>query len=93
MNLISGKINEPTWEDFFTNGTIVGYNAKDNYALILKDSVNASGTSILIYDYRTGGWTNATNSIYTAASDYANGSVITNMILDPDNNLSFGISA
>ena len=90
-NLISGKINEPTWEDFFTNGTIVGYNAKDNYALILKDSVNASGTNILIYDYRTGGWTNATNSIYTVASDYANGSVITNMILDPDNNLSFGI--
>ena len=90
-NLISGKVNESTWEDFFTNGTIVGYNAKYNYALIIKDSINISSANVLVYDYRTGGWTNATNSIYTTTSDYDSGTVITNMILDPDNNLSFGI--
>ena len=90
-NLIDGKISESTWESFFTNGTIVGYNPKYNYALLLKDSITTTTSEALVYDFRTGGWTEAPNSIYDVSSDYGSGVVTTNMIVDHDNNLTFGI--
>ena len=89
-NLINGKINETTWESFFTNGTIIGFNPKYNYALILADSISTTSQNAFVYDFRTGGWTEAPNSLYTVSGDFATGTVFTNFIVDHDNNLAWG---
>ena len=91
VNLISGKIHEDTWESFYSSGTIVGFNPKKNYAVIVSDSISTSNTDVFVYDFRTASFTKGTNSIYTSSSDYTNGAVITNFFVDHDKNLSYGI--
>ena len=88
-NLIANKINESTWQSFFTNGTITGYDPKRNRALILSDCISIATQDIFTYDFRTGGWASAPNALYTTASDFASGTVFSNFIIDHDNNLSW----
>ena len=90
-NLITGKLHEDTWESFYSSGTIVGFNPKKNYAVIVSDSISTSNTDVFVYDFRTTSFTKGTNSIYTSSSDYTNGTVITNFFVDHDKNLSYGI--
>ena len=90
-NLITNKLHEDTWESFFTPGTIVGFNPKKNYAVVVSDSITTSNSDVFIYDFRTASWVKGTNSLYTATTDYANGSVLSNFFVDHNNNLSYGL--
>ena len=91
INLIANKIHEDTWESFYTNGTIVGFNPKKNYAVIISDSISTANTDIFVYDFRTASWTKGTNSIFEGAATYSSGAVISNFFVDHDKNLSYGV--
>ena len=91
-NLIDGKLSEATWQSFYTNGTIVGYNPKYKYAVILSDCITGAtgaGTDpeVFVYDFRVNAWSKAPNSAFASSS---NGHVVSNMIVDHDYNLTFG---
>ena len=90
-NLITNKIHEDTWESFFTAGTIVGFNPKKNYAVLISDSISTANTDVFVYDFRTASWTKGTNSIFEGAASYSNGAVISNFFVDHDKNLSYGV--
>ena len=91
VNLIANKIHEDTWESFYTAGTIVGFNPKKNYAVIVSDSINTLNTDVFVYDFRTASWTKGTNSIFSGTGDFTNGAVLSNFFIDHDKNLSYGI--
>jgi len=89
-NLVTGKISEDTWSNFFTNGTVVGYNPLYNYAILVKDTINndtSNEASSLIYDFKTQAWSQADGTLNEGTGS---GSVITNLIPDYDNNITYG---
>jgi len=61
-NLLLNKIDETTWRTFFTTNSIIGYNAKKYYLLVMKDAFASDG-DVYIYDFRTQSWTKGSGAV------------------------------
>ena len=55
-NILLNRIDETTWQSFFQRDTLIGYNPKKYYLVILKDAFASSG-DVYVYDFRTNSWT------------------------------------
>lgn len=51
-NLLTNRIKESTWQTFFNDSTIIGYNPRKFYLVILKNCFSDDG-DVFIYDFRT----------------------------------------
>ena len=51
-NLLTNRIKESTWQTFFNDATILGYNPRKFYLVILKNCFSDDG-DVIIYDFRT----------------------------------------
>lgn len=54
-NLLRNKIKESTWQSYVTTDTILGYNPKKYYLIVLKSAFGTAG-DVYIYDFRTSSW-------------------------------------
>jgi len=54
-NLLRNKIKESTWQDYVNANTVIGYNPKKYYLVILKSAFATDG-DVYVYDFRTGSW-------------------------------------
>ena len=55
-NILLNRIDETTWQSFFQRDTLIGYNPKKYYLVILKDAFADTG-DVYVYDFRTNSWT------------------------------------
>ena len=72
----------PSWKDFYTNNTIIGYSARYKQALILQDCSGDSTNYVYCYDFRTKSWQLLQGSNFFSTGNYSN------FILDGDGELA-----
>tara|TARA_R110000824_G_scaffold37497_2_gene114996 strand:- start:7269 stop:10115 length:2847 start_codon:yes stop_codon:yes gene_type:complete len=54
-NLILNKVKESTWQTYFKRDTLIGYNPRRFYLIILKNAFADAG-DVYVYDFRTQSW-------------------------------------
>ena len=89
QDLTSNKINGKTWDFFITDYSIVGYDARSQMAMVIRDSENSGANQgdAYMYDFKTGAWSFVLDLLTASAGSY------TNFITDYNGNLAIGVQS
>jgi len=81
-NLTENKIDDDTWKSHVTSNTILGYDPVKKQCFVVDDS-SASLQDVYVYDFKTKSWV-------LGKDIFGDGVIMTNIIVDDNNDMIFG---